>query len=271
VQTDRTDGADPLPPPDPERLRTGAAALFLDLDGTLAAFQGRPELVGPDPLRTDRLRRLDLRLGGRLAILSGRTLADIDRILDGAVIAAAGVHGLERRRADGVADRRPAHPNLPEAERRMRAFAAAHTGLVVETKGPSVALHFRGAPGLADEVLDFTADLGAVLGLTVQDGAMVAELRTPGADKGDALLAFMTEAPFNGARPVMIGDDLTDEAAFGVAAALGGFGVLVGAPRPTKALSRLDDVGAVAAFIDRILAPAGERSPFQRGQAPCHA
>jgi trehalose 6-phosphate phosphatase len=83
----------------------------------------------------------------------------------------------------------------------------------------------------------------------VQAGAMVSELRTPGPHKGDALRDVMAETPFNGFTPVMVGDDLTDEAAFAAAADLGGWGILAGRPRPTAALYRLDGVDAVMAWL----------------------
>ena len=86
---------------------------------------------------------------------------------------------------------------------------------------------------------------------------MVVELRTPGADKGEALTAFMAQPPFQGATPVMLGDDLTDEDGFRAAAALGGHGVLVGPPRATAATWRLPDQGQVLDWLDALAeAPA---------------
>jgi trehalose 6-phosphate phosphatase len=92
--------------------------------------------------------------------------------------------------------------------------------------------------------------LAAEHSLTVQDGAMVSELRTPGAHKGDSLAFFATRPPFSGFAPVMVGDDLTDEHAFAQAEALGGYGVLVGPRRPTRARFGLPSVAAVLAWLD---------------------
>ena len=86
-------------------------------------------------------------------------------------------------------------------------------------------------------------------GLILQHGKMVAELRPAGADKGDALRALMREPSFTGARPLFVGDDLTDEHAFAAAAELGGAGILVGPARPTAARYRLESVNAVAAWL----------------------
>jgi trehalose 6-phosphate phosphatase len=223
--------------------------LFLDLDGTLAPFEQTPSLVMPEAKRTEALRAAGVRLEGRLAILSGRTLDDIDRILDGVVAAAAGVHGLERRSTDGAVTSRAGHPALDQVEGYLQTFAAGHEGVLVERKPQSVALHYRKAPSLGVEAVALSTRLASKWGLTVQNGRMVTELRTPGEDKGDALRAFMAEAPFRDGQPVMFGDDLTDEPAFKAADALGGFGVLVGPLRPTAATFHLPDVASVIAWL----------------------
>jgi trehalose 6-phosphate phosphatase len=229
-----------------------ATAFFLDLDGTLAAFELRPELVAPSPRRTAAVRALRQQTGGRVAILSGRALAEVDRILEHAAPAAAGVHGLERRTAQGAVFSAPVHPGLFRARQQLEARAAQSAGLLLELKAQSVALHYRAAPVFGEEIVALAARIAEETGLVVQTGRFVAELRTPGADKGDALRAFMSEAPFSGARPVMIGDDFTDEHAFAAAAALGGVGVLVGPARPTKARYRAESVEDVLAWIERV-------------------
>ena len=247
-----------LPPPPSLHLQT--VALFLDLDGTLAAFESRPKMVGPTPRRTALLQSLHAKLDGRLAILSGRTLEDIDRIVDRSVPAAAGVHGLQRRSADGGVVSQPPHPAIDAVETKLRTFADAAKGPLVERKPQSVALHYRNAPALGDAAVALTEAIARRTGLVLQRGDMVAELRTPGSNKGDALAAFMTEAPFETATPVMVGDDLTDETGFIVAKALGGFGVLVGALRETGARFRLDDVPAVLDWLEAALADRAVQS-----------
>lgn len=240
--------ADLLPPPllDPDGL-----AVFLDLDGVLAPIVATPEAVVADPRRTAVLRRLGRKLDGRLAIISGRTIAEIDRIVDGVVTSVAGVHGLERREA-GVLRRRVADPALGDAVAAFRDFARSRPGVRVEDKGLSTALHYRLAADHAHAALDLARDLAAGAGLNLLRGDMVVELRTPGADKGTALAAFMAMAPFKGATPVMLGDDLTDEDAFRAAADLGGCGVLVGPPRPTAATWRLPAQGDVLDWLDAL-------------------
>ncbi|MFC5345701.1 trehalose-phosphatase [Brevundimonas staleyi] len=227
-------------------------ALFLDLDGVLAPMAPTPDAVVADPRRTAVLTRLDAVLDGRMAIVSGRTLKEIDRIADRAALSAAGVHGLERRRRDGAVDRPAASPGLAEVLASFRRFAADRPGVVVEDKGISAGLHFRQSPASADEALSLAHDLAGTTGLHLQPGHMVVELRTPGADKGGAVTAFMAEPPFAGALPVMLGDDLTDEAGFRAAEALGGFGVLVGPYRSTAARYGLAGVPEVLDWLEAV-------------------
>jgi len=228
----------------------GGTALFLDLDGTLAAIEPRPEDVGPEPWRTSLLRELGERLGGKLAVISGRSLEEVDRILEGSVPAVAAVHGLVRRKADGTIEQAPAAPSLAEARARFETMAKAHPDLKLEDKGVSIALHYRQAPQLGIRVRDEANSIAAATGLKLQLGDMVAEICTPGQDKGAALKAFMREPPFQRAAPVFVGDDLTDENGFRAARALGGVSVLVGPMRPTAADLRLDSVAAVRAWLE---------------------
>lgn len=234
----------------PAALSLERTALFLDLDGTLAPIASRPQDVKPNPRVTRLIERLHAGLEGRLAVLSGRTLADVDRILEQRVKAVASVHGLIRRTGDGeILDRAP-HPELGVAHEAFHEFAQRDSGLIVEDKGHSVALHYRLAPGFADEALELAQALAGRTGLLLQPGHMVVELRTPGPSKGDSLRQFMAGPPFSGSIPVFVGDDLTDEPAFRAAATLGGFGVLVGPARPTAARWRMADVNAVLAWLE---------------------
>lgn len=225
-------------------------ALFLDMDGVLAPLAPTPSDVGPVARRTAVLEALDNRLGGRVAILSGRTLAEIDRISGGAARSASGIHGLERRRPDGETERANVPDTLGEVIVAFEAFARTRPGTLVEDKGASVGLHYRQAPESGPDATVLATRLAEETGLTLQPGHMVLELKTPGADKGTALSAFMTEPPFIGSVPVMLGDDQTDEFAFAAATALGGFGILVGPERPTQARYRLEDVEAVLAWLE---------------------
>jgi trehalose 6-phosphate phosphatase len=236
--------------PSPKPLKLAGCALFLDLDGTLAPIAARPQDVRPDPWRTERLQKLVEGLAGRLAVVSGRTLADVDRILESRVPAVAAVHGLVRRDACGTVQTSAPHPAIGAVFARLHAFAARDSGLIIEDKGLSVALHFRLARSHGADARRLAETLAAETGLTLQHGDMVEELRTPGPDKGDSVRGFMAQTPFMGAQPVFVGDDDTDEDGFAAVAALGGFGVLVGPPRSTAARFRLAGVEAAATWLE---------------------
>jgi trehalose 6-phosphate phosphatase len=236
-------GPAPPPPLDPSRT-----ALFLDLDGTLAPIAPHPGAVGPSAALTDLLRKASARLDGRLAVVSGRSLEDIDRILEGAVTAAAAVHGLVRRSASGSVLARAPHPGLNYARIKLDRLTD-RPGVLLEDKGLGLAVHYRKAPAAEEAVIRNCRAIAETTGLVLQLGRMVAELRTPGADKGESVRAFMAEPPFSGATPVFVGDDLTDEDGFTAAAELGGYGVLVGETRDTAARHGLSDVEAVLGWL----------------------
>ena len=242
--------------PAPAVPRLARISLFADLDGTLAPIEATPGAVKPDASRRRLLDALDRALAGRLAVVSGRALDDLDRVLEGRVRAAAAVHGLVRRTAAGRIIATGGNERVAQAMRTLRAFAKAHPGLLVEDKGGAIALHYRAAPASAGACRALARRLGTSLGLTVQEGDMVVELRAMGPDKGDAVAAFMAEAPFAGFTPVFVGDDLTDENGFEAARALGGYGVIVGSRRPTAALYALADVAAAQSWLRQALEAA---------------
>ena len=239
----------------PPSLDLACTSLFLDLDGTLADIAQTPGEVGPVARRTRVLQAVGRALDGRLAILSGREIREVDRILEGSVPCVAGLHGLDRRIADGRIDSTPPHPALPDARACLSQLARAERGLLLEDKGTSVAIHYRLRPEAGPAVIDCARRLSRQTGLVLQEGHMVAELRTPGPDKGEALAAFMSEVPFSSGKPVMIGDDLTDEDAFAAAIALGGEAILIGQPRRSRARWRLEDPAALLAWLEASLAP----------------
>jgi trehalose 6-phosphate phosphatase len=241
---------DPSDRPPPLSILAGKAALFLDFDGTLVELAETPDSIAVPIALPDLLARLAARLEGRLAIVSGRALADLDRHLAPAGLAVSGSHGLELRLADGSELAVAAPPALAAARRAIAAFVRAQDGLLVEDKPAGIALHYRRAPERGEEVVRFLESLAAETGLSLQRGKMVAELRAGGADKGDALRRLMREPNFAGARPWFVGDDLTDEDAFGAAAALGGGGILVGPARAGAARWRLADVAAAALWLE---------------------
>lgn len=187
---------------------------------------------------------------GRLAIVSGRSIEDIDRIIGGCVECVAGLHGLERRSRGKGIEAAPAHPQLEKAIAVVEAFGRTRPEVLIERKSLGVALHYREAPEAAADVLAFARRVAWATGLKLQEGQMVAELRCPGPDKGDMVRAFMAETPFAGHLPIFLGDDITDEDGFAAVNKLDGVSVLVGRPRDTNAVCRLADVQDVLLWLE---------------------
>jgi trehalose 6-phosphate phosphatase len=247
LMTEAHSADEALDAPPPLDLR--ATSLFLDLDGTIAPLEPAPQDVGPDRDRRRLLDALRAELDGRLAVVSGRTLADLDRVLEGRIPALGAVHGLVRRSADGRVCQSAGAGAVHEAVVDFRAFAAADRRLLVEDKGVAVTLHYRQAPEAAAAARDVGRRLAGRLGLRALEGDMVIELRAQGPDKGGAVAAFMTEPPFAGFTPIFVGDDLTDEDGFRAARRLGGYGIIAGARRPSDASFALGGVEAVRAWL----------------------
>lgn len=224
------------------------SALFVDFDGTLAEIAPRPDAVALPAGMVQVLGTLHTRLGGALALVSGRPIAQLDAFLSPLRLPAAGLHGAERRSASGVVTR------LPQAElgplvAELQALAALHTGLLVEPKPGAVALHYRLAPNC--EALAQQAMQGVLQrspGMVLMHGKMVIEMKPAEASKGHAIEAFMAEPPFAGRRPTFAGDDTTDESGFAVVQAAGGIGIKVG-PGPTQAQHRVDTPTGLHAWL----------------------
>lgn len=236
----------PAPPPLSSR-----ASLFLDFDGTLAEIAPRPDAVTVAQGLVEALRRLSRQLSGRLAIISGRSIAEIEGFLPLSTLGIAGSHGLEMRWPDGATLPLPevrGHDALIAA---LQDFADAHPGVLVERKPLGAGLHYRGNPGAEAAARALASELAKRHKLSVQSGKMVFELRPAGRHKGDAIRLFMNSAPFFGGAPWFLGDDVTDEDGFAAVRDLGGVGILVGQPRPTAARYGLRDVAAVHHWLEQ--------------------
>ncbi|WP_240654560.1 trehalose-phosphatase [Croceicoccus ponticola] len=237
-------------PPAPDPLRD---ALFLDFDGTLVPLAERPEGVVVTSALIDRLHRLTDLFDGRLALVSGRAIAVLDEFgLSG--LPMAGSHGAEWRLADGQHDALPRPAALDDAKTAFVAFADAREGVLFEDKPLGAALHFRLAPGAADDAIALATSHAG--GLHLQHGHAMIEVRVPGVHKGTAIAAMMARTPFAGYNPLFLGDDVTDEDGFAAAARLGGHGVLVGPSRQSNATFALSDPVAVNAWLAELLEPA---------------
>ena len=229
-------------------------ALFLDLDGTLLAIADAPDRVQVDAGLRVLIRVLRRELGGAVALVSGRGVADVERLFPRLRLSIAGLHGIERRDAHGVLHRRRVPRILPQLRARLVEAAGRHAGLLLEDKEFALALHYRRAPRLAGFAHRLVAALAATTGgkFQLQRGKRVAELRPTGCDKGTAIAEFMREPPFLGRKPVFVGDDATDECGFMVVNREYGISVKVG-PGRTCARWRLRDVAAVHAWLGCVL------------------
>lgn len=233
-------------------LRNTGLAYFLDIDGTLVDLADTPAGVKLKPTLLDLVDALYQSSGGAVALITGRSIADADRLFPGRRLPIAGQHGHERRTAGGVVStHRVSTRALDPARRILDTFSKRHPLLLVEDKGLTLALHYRRAPhlaGLSHRVMDRAqAALGE--GYRVHYGKRIVELAPAGRDKGLAIRAFMREPPFAGKPPVFIGDDVTDEHGFAMVNKLGGESIKVG-PGPTAARLRLASVAAVLSWLE---------------------
>jgi trehalose 6-phosphate phosphatase len=240
----------------------GRPLLALDHDGTLSPIAPTPDAAMLAPgARPALVRLVD---DAEVAIVSGRALADLEARLGDLPITLVAEHGLRVRAPDGsqhvLADA-PSVTELAWLRARLADLLHGQAGWLVEDKGVGIAVHHRMAgPGDADDgvfarlhaaVHESLTEAAGRGGGAVQEGSAVLELRAAGADKGSALrwLADRTAA-----RPVvMVGDDMTDEAAFVAATALEGWAVLVAPePRPSAATERLDDPAAAVRLLEAL-------------------
>ena len=234
-------------------------ALFLDFDGCIVDIASTPEAVDVPDWLPSLLVALREALGGAVAIVTGRPIGQIDGFLGTAVPAVAGLHGLERRTANGGIVRPPLpRSDLREVRALLEAFAAERPGVLVEDKKYTLALHYRLAPSLRDECREVVnaALKGALRGWQVIEGKFVFEIRPREHDKGTAIEAFMGEAPFLGRTPVFCGDDITDEDGFEVVNARGGESIRVGEGPATRATVQVDTVGELLDWLTRLACTA---------------
>lgn len=207
-------------------------AILLDIDGTLLDIAPKPHDVLVSPELRRMLVRLAQRLGGALGLISGRSLADIDYIFDPLRLAAVGGHGAEIRIGPEASPyRMQATPLEPLLKQRFLEIAELDRGIIIEDKDYSLAIHYRLAPQMGGAVIKSVAAICEKYGcdgLSILPGKSVIEIKPRGFDKGSGLQELMSVAPFAGRKPVFVGDDVTDEAAFAVLPRFSGIGVSVG-------------------------------------------
>lgn len=207
-------------------------ALLLDIDGTLLDLAPTPRAVKVPPGLSATLTGLVQRTSGALALVSGRSLHDIDWIFAPDRFPAVGGHGAEMRLSnDGEAVATHAPPMNTELKRRFAALADLDSAVLLEDKGYSLALHFRLAPHVETAIYDGVSAIRAELPdlpIEVLPGKFVCEIKHSGFTKATGVRELMTHAPFKGRRPVFLGDDVTDETVFAIMPDFDGLAFSVG-------------------------------------------
>ena len=235
--------------------------LFLDVDGTLIEFGDSPADTRVDDDLKRLLRAVDRNLGGSLALVSGRSIENLDAMFAPSRFAAAGLHGVERRGLSGEIQRAQfADAVLDRARASMRAFVDRNPGAILEDKGAALALHFRMTPHLEQSARRLLSGIAADLGerFHLLEGDKVVEIKPSLVNKATAIEAFLLEAPFLGRTPVFVGDDITDQDGFRAVELHGGVSIAVG--DRVSAQWRLENSVAVRAWLERIAAMGDQRS-----------
>lgn len=225
-------------------------AWFLDVDGTLLEIEARPDLVSADEPLLGLLEGLRRAYGGAIALISGRSLQQLDEIFGGHRLAAAGSHGVEQRLPDGrLVNEASGVPGV--SVERVLDFAKRHPGLLVEQKPYSIGVHYRARPELEATVIKAMERIQAELDneAKLMRGKMVVELLPAAANKGSAIRSFMSTAPFAGRLPLFIGDDVTDEHAFATVNEFGGMSIKIGSAEGSLAKWQLRSVADLRTWL----------------------
>jgi trehalose 6-phosphate phosphatase len=231
-------------------------ALLLDIDGTLLDLAPTPREVWVPPGLAKTLNRLLARTSGALALVSGRSLNDIDLIFAPEQFPAVGGHGAEMRLStDSEAVAAHAPPMDKELKRRLAAIAKLSPGILLEDKGYSLALHYRLAPHAEKAIYEAVSLIRADLPnapIEVLPGKSVCEIKHSGFNKASGVIELMKHEPFKGRRPLFIGDDVTDETVFAIMPDMDGLAFSVGR-RAKGVAGHFDEPSDVRAFLAHLL------------------
>src|SRR6202022_614099 len=244
------DEAPPDTVPDPRSLvpHLSQSGILVEIGGTLLDLAPTPREVWVPPGLAKTLNRLHERTSGALALVSGRSLNDIDLIFAPEQFPAVGGHGAEMRvstEEESVATHAP--PLDKELKRRLAAIAKLSPGILLEDKGYSLALHYRLAPHAEKAIYEAVSLIRADLPdapIEVMPGKCVCEIKPSGFNKASGVIELMGHQPFKGRRPVFIGDDITDESVFAIMPDFGGLAFSVGR-RARGVADHFDEPGGV--------------------------
>ena len=247
---------DAVPVPHALVPHLGETAILLDIDGTLLELMPTPREVWVPPGLSQTLNALLAKTSGALALVSGRSLNDIDLIFAPDVFRAVAGHGAEMRLSMGnEADDVHAPPMDMELKRRLAAIAKLSPGILLEDKGYSLALHYRLAPHAEKAIYEAVSLIRADLPnapIEILPGKFVCEIKHSGFTKATGVRELMQHEPFKGRRPIFIGDDVTDETVFAIMPDMNGLSFSVGR-RAIGVNGHFDAPKDVRAFLARLL------------------
>jgi len=262
---EQDEAPDAVPVPHLLAPHLGEVAILLDIDGTLLELMPTPREVWVPPGLSNTLNRLLARTSGALALVSGRSLNDIDLIFAPAEFPAVGGHGAEMRviaNSEAIASYAP--PMDRDLKRRLAAIANLSPGILLEDKGYSLALHYRLAPHAEKAIYAAVSLIRADLPdapIEVLPGKCVCEIKHYGFNKASGVRQLMMHEPFKGRRPLFIGDDVTDESVFAIMPDLNGLAFSVGR-RAKGVAGHFDAPSDVREFLARLLdAESAARAP----------
>ncbi|CAM2193799.1 trehalose-6-phosphate phosphatase [Paraburkholderia kururiensis] len=242
----------------PAVVTPSQTAFFFDFDGTLVELAPTPDGILVPTEMVSLLHDLRRLSHGAVAIVSGRGIDSIDSFLGIPDLPVAGMHGAERRDANGDTQRVGFNDErLLRMEQVLADVVSRNPGMLLEIKGAALALHYRNAPEREAVARAATERLVADYAgaYVLQPGKMVYEIKPKDVDKGRALRAFLDEPPFAGRTPLFAGDDLTDEKGFAVVNEHGGLSIKVGGG-DTIARARVESVDSLLAWLGSIVAHA---------------
>lgn len=249
--------------PSESLVTDSTSCLFLDIDGTLLEIAPAPELVVVPPELREMLSRLSDRLGGALALVSGRSIDQIDRLFAPLQLPTAGEHGAELRRGPGESVIAAPPPSmLAQIAARLTEATKGLAGVRLERKRAGVVVHFRQAPEQEGRLRGFVdaAVADHVADIQVMPGKMVLEVRERAYGKDQAVIALMQRPPFVGRRPIFLGDDVADREGFAAARRFGGCGIAVGPDHADAADWCFASPTTARAWLNRLAGGAGPRA-----------
>jgi trehalose 6-phosphate phosphatase len=233
-------------------VRGNDLALFLDVDGTLLEIAATPDRVRVPASLRNTLQLAHRREQGAFALLSGRSLEELDELFGPHRFPASAKHGLELRLPSGEVVRAEADPAVLDPARRwLSSLPREHRGLLLEDKAVALAMHYRLAPRMEAEVDTIMSEIVQELGgaFVLRRGKCVIEIVPRGFDERSAIRLFMQQPEFAGRTPVFVGDAPSDEVGFQAVNEMGGHSIRVGNLEQTAARFRFSSVSTVAAWL----------------------